>query len=88
MRLAGLKECGVCCEVMKEDGTMMRTSQLWEMAKEHNLTFITIRDLQDYIRIHEKHVKEEAVANLQRSTVILKCMVISMILQESIIWHW
>ena len=29
-----------------------------------NLTFITIRDLQDYIRIHEKHVKEEAVANL------------------------
>ena len=64
MRLAGLKECGVCCEVMKEDGTMMRTSQLWEMAKEHNLTFITIRDLQDYIRIHEKHVKEEAVANL------------------------
>ena len=64
MRFAGLKECGVCCEVMKEDGTMMRTSQLWEMAKEHNLTFITIRDLQDYIRIHEKHVKEEAVANL------------------------
>ncbi len=43
------------------------------MAKEHNLTFITIRDLQDYIRIHEKHVKEEAAANLQRSTVILKC---------------
>ena len=34
------------------------------MAKEHNLTFITIRDLQDYIRIHEKHVKEEAAANL------------------------
>ena len=64
MRLAGLKECGVCCEVMKEDGTMMRTSQLWEMAKEHNLTFITIRDLQDYMRIHEKHVKEEAVADL------------------------
>ena len=64
MRLAGLKEMGLCCEIMKEDGTMMRTSQLWEMAKEHNLTFITIRDLQDYIRIHEKHVKEEAVANL------------------------
>lgn len=32
--------------------------------KEHNLTFITIRDLQDYMRIHEKHVKEEAVADL------------------------
>ena len=35
MRMAGLKECGVCCEIMKEDGTMMRTPQLWEMAKEH-----------------------------------------------------
>ena len=64
MRLAGLKECGVCCEVMKEDGNMMRTPELWEMAKKHNLTFITIKDLQDYIRIHEKHVKEEAVADL------------------------
>jgi len=62
MRLAGLKECGVCCEVMKEDGNMMRTPELWEMAKKHNLTFITIKDLQDYIRINEKHVKEEAVA--------------------------
>ena len=63
-RLAGLKECGLCCEIMREDGTMMRTPQLWEMAKEHNLTFITIRDLQDYMRVHEKHVKEEAVADL------------------------
>ena len=43
---------------------VMRTPQLWEFAKEHNLTFITIRDLQDYMRIHEKHVKEEAVADL------------------------
>ena len=38
--------------------------QARELAKEHNLTFITIRDLQDYMRIHEKHVKEEAVAEL------------------------
>ena len=64
VRLAGLKECGVCCEIMKEDGTMMRTPQLWEFAQEHGLTFITIRNLQDYLRIHEKHVKEEAVADL------------------------
>ena len=53
MRLAGLKECGVCCEIMKEDGTMMRTPQLWELAKSMILTFVTIRDLQDYMRIHE-----------------------------------
>lgn len=64
MRLAGLKECGLCCEIMKEDGTMMRTPQLWELAKEHKLCFITISDLQDYVRIHERHVREEAVADL------------------------
>ena len=28
LRLAGLKECGLCCEVMREDGTMMRTPEL------------------------------------------------------------
>ena len=39
VRMAGLKECGVCCEIMKEDGTMMRTPQLWELAKEHNVEF-------------------------------------------------
>ena len=55
-RLAGLKECGLCCEIMEEDGTMMQTPRLWELAKEHNLKFITIKDLQDYCRIHEKHV--------------------------------
>ncbi|EKC54275.1 riboflavin biosynthesis protein, partial [human gut metagenome] len=88
MRMAGLKECGVCCEIMKEDGTMMRTPQLWEMAKEHNLTFITIRDLQDYMRVHEKHVKEEAVADLPTQYGDFKIMDISMILQENIILHW
>ena len=41
MRLAGLKECGVCCEIMRDDGTMMRTPELWEMAEKFNLKFIT-----------------------------------------------
>lgn len=64
MRLAGLKECGVCCEIMEDDGTMMRTPRLWELAKKHNIKFITIKDLQDYIRIHEKHVTRESSAKL------------------------
>lgn len=63
-RLAGLKECGLCCEIMDDDGTMMRTPKLWEIAKKHNFTFITIKDLQDYCRIHEKHVSQEAKAKL------------------------
>ena len=54
MRLAGLKQCGVCCEIMREDGTMMRTSELGELAKKFELKFITIQALQDYCRIPEK----------------------------------
>jgi len=42
-RLAGLKECGLCCEIMGEDGTMMRTPGLWELAKRWEMKFITIR---------------------------------------------
>lgn len=64
MRLAGLTQVGVCCEIMKEDGTMMRTPDLWKLAKELDLVFITIKDLQDYLRIHEKHVVREACANM------------------------
>lgn len=63
MRLAGLKQCGVCCEIMRDDGTMMRTHELWELAKKNNLKFITIKSLQDYCRIHEKHVIREACAD-------------------------
>lgn len=33
LRLAGLKTCGICCEIMREDGTMMRTPELIELAK-------------------------------------------------------
>jgi 3,4-dihydroxy 2-butanone 4-phosphate synthase/GTP cyclohydrolase II len=67
MRLAGLYPCGVCCEIMREDGSMMRTPELIDMAKEYNLTFITIKDLKDYGRIHEKHVHQEAVAKMPTS---------------------
>ena len=63
-RLAGLKECGICCEIMEEDGTMMRTKNLWKLANEYNLKFITIKDLQDYCRIHERHVVREACAHM------------------------
>ncbi|NLG93018.1 MAG: bifunctional 3,4-dihydroxy-2-butanone-4-phosphate synthase/GTP cyclohydrolase II [Clostridiales bacterium] len=64
MRLAGLRECGLCCEMMAEDGHMMRTPQLWEFARKHGLVFITIHDLQDYCRRHDKHVVHMASAKL------------------------
>ncbi len=48
MRLAGLRECGLCCEIMAEDGHMMRTSELIQLARKWKLKFITIKSLQDY----------------------------------------
>ena len=63
-RLAGLKPVGLCCEIMREDGTMMRGEELTEFAKKHNLTFICIRDLQAYRRKHEIFMKREAQAKL------------------------
>ena len=63
-RLAGLEECGLCCEVMDEDGTMMKKEKLFNLTQKLSLKFITIKDLQDYIRINEKHVVQEAKAKL------------------------
>lgn len=63
-RLAGLKEVGVCCEIMEADGTMMRTQNLWKLAKEHGLKFITIRELQEYLVTHETYVSRQACAKM------------------------
>ncbi len=57
-RLAGLKECGLCCEIMRDDGTMMRTSELMKLAERFHMKFITIRDLQEYRKCHEKLVDQ------------------------------
>lgn len=64
MRLAGLKECGLCCEIMKDDGTMMRTPELKELAAKHRIKFITIKDLQDYRKKHDKLVECVAITKL------------------------
>lgn len=42
--------CGVCCEIMADDGTMMNKEQLQQFAQTHNLTYITIQELQQYLR--------------------------------------
>ena len=63
-RLAGLTECGLCCEIMRDDGTMMRTPELQQLAMEHGLCFITIKDLQDHLRRYENHMIQQAEAKL------------------------
>ncbi len=64
MRLAGLAQCGLCCEIMREDGMMMRTPELLSLAKEQNLVCVTIRALQEYRKRKEKLVSREAVTKL------------------------
>ncbi|MDO4517287.1 MAG: bifunctional 3,4-dihydroxy-2-butanone-4-phosphate synthase/GTP cyclohydrolase II [Bacillota bacterium] len=64
LRLAGLKQCGLCCEIMREDGTMMRTPELIELAKKWGLTFITIKDLQAYRKRHEVLVERVTVTKM------------------------
>lgn len=59
MKLAGLKESGLCCEIMREDGTMMRTAELMQLAEKFDLKMVTIKALQDYRKKHEVFVSRE-----------------------------
>src|SRR5204862_1019132 len=56
-RLAGLNPAGVVCEVMAEDGTMARVPDLVPYCRRHGLKLITVADLIEYRRRHEKLVE-------------------------------
>lgn len=62
--LAGLKPCGLCCEIMREDGTMMRTTELLQLAGKFQMTVITIADLVRYRMDRDSLVRQEAHAKL------------------------
>ena len=66
MRIAGLQPVGLCCEIMKEDGTMARTPDLVEFAQKHSLKFGRIADLVQYRKEHE--VLVECVAKAKMPT--------------------
>lgn len=57
-RLAGLKEVGLCCEIMKDDGTMARLGDVAAFAKQHGLKMMTIADLIAYRRKVDKLVEK------------------------------
>ena len=63
-RLAGLKACGLCCEIMREDGTMMRTKELKQLAEKWGLTFISIKELQSYRKCHDRLVDRVAEVSM------------------------
>ncbi len=57
-RMAGLSPMGIICEIMKDDGEMARTPELFEMAQKFGMKFITIKDLIAY-RIQNESLVEE-----------------------------
>ena len=64
MRIGGLKECGLCCEIMREDGTMMRTEELFEFAGKHGLKVISVEELITYRRHTERLMQRITVAEM------------------------
>ena len=65
-RMAGLKEAGLCCEIMKDDGTMARLPDVMEFAKTHSLKVLSIADIIAYRRRNDKLV--EAVEEVDLPT--------------------
>lgn len=64
VRMAGLTPAAVICEIAREDGEMMRTDELFEFAKKHDLSIITIKDLIEFRHRSEKLVKLVAETSL------------------------
>ena len=63
-RLAGLNPSGVICEIMNDDGTMARVDDLVPYCERHGLKMITVADLVEYRRRHEKLVERGASVRL------------------------
>ena len=64
LRLAGLEPVGICCEIMEDDGTMMRTPRLAEFSMKYGIKFVSIKQLQEYRKKHDDLVECVTVANL------------------------
>ena len=64
MKLAGLKECGLCCEIMADDGNMMRGEALRKLAEDLGISFITIPELVEYRKVYDKLVECVSIAKM------------------------
>lgn len=60
LKIAGMKEVGLCCEVMADDGTMMKQPELQALAEKFDLKYTTIKKIQEYKKVKEKLVSLEA----------------------------
>ena len=64
LRLAGLKECGLCCEIMNENGKMMRTPDLIQFSQTHHIPTLTIKELQEYRKVYDLLVECDSVVEM------------------------
>ncbi|MET3618229.1 3,4-dihydroxy 2-butanone 4-phosphate synthase/GTP cyclohydrolase II [Peptoniphilus olsenii] len=64
LKIAGLKEVGICCEIMADDGHMMRGKEIFELAQKLDLKITTTEELLLYRKRHEKIVERVASAKL------------------------
>jgi 3,4-dihydroxy 2-butanone 4-phosphate synthase/GTP cyclohydrolase II len=79
--LAGLKPAGVICEIMDDDGSMMRVPRLYEFKKEHNLKMITVADLIKYRTRREKLIEQITVTRMPTRYGLYKAHVFRDMLQ-------
>ncbi|MCL1989784.1 MAG: bifunctional 3,4-dihydroxy-2-butanone-4-phosphate synthase/GTP cyclohydrolase II [Defluviitaleaceae bacterium] len=63
-RLAGFDEVGLCCEIMADDGTMMKMPDLHAFAQKHDLKYITIADLIEYRKKHDNVIEKTSISAL------------------------
>ena len=63
-RMAGLAPAGVLCEILNDDGNRATRDDLWKIAQQKNLKFITIEDLIAHRRVSEKLVSRVAESDL------------------------
>ncbi|HZN17044.1 MAG TPA: bifunctional 3,4-dihydroxy-2-butanone-4-phosphate synthase/GTP cyclohydrolase II [Micromonosporaceae bacterium] len=72
--MAGLRPAGVLCELVNDDGTMMRLPDLEKFVAEHGLTLVSIADLIAYRRRHEKQVEHVATARIPTEYGVFKAV--------------
>lgn len=64
LKLAGLKQVGICCEIMHDEGRMMRGKELFDLAEDLDLKIGTVDEISKYIKKNLTHVRLESVAKL------------------------
>lgn len=64
MRLAGLKEVGLCCEIMEDNGEMMRRDRIRELATELGAPLVNIEQLKEYRKTHDPLIERVAEAKM------------------------